>query len=377
VAIALGGCPPAGPKFAKLDTQKATAVDLILVGGGDSFCVHGDAAQLKAVVTLADGRRLETWSFGTSRDGKLPFDQFEWGTSYGAVDQQGQLTVGRDPFALMDVEVVVKVRVVDRPELTDEVKVTPTFDCGGVVDLSGTGGQHGISGAYGRAGRPGQSGDSTRAATDGESGGHGQDGGDAGRGERAPDATAAVGYVTSRTRGRLVMVRVGQGSYLLVDPAAGKRVVVVARGGAGGDGGSGGNGGSGGTGGSNNIVDGGDGGHGGDGGDGGRGGNGADGGEGGQVVVYFDQRYPELEQMVAVINNGGGGGSAGGGGYAGQAGPGGSSASGKRGTAGRQGVSGQAGVPGRGGPNGPAAEYIRATRDQLFASEIAAGLPID
>ncbi|HUH03380.1 MAG TPA: hypothetical protein VML75_15390 [Kofleriaceae bacterium] len=374
--VLLGGCPPSGPQFATLDTGQANAVDLILVGGGDSFCVHGDTPQLKAVVTLADGRKLETWSFGSGRDGKLPFDQFEWGSSFGAIDSDGRLTVGRDPFALMEIEVVVKVRVADRPELTDEVRVTPTFDCGGVVDLRGSPGQHGRGGSHGRAGRPGQSGDSSRSATDGESGGHGQDGGDAGRGERAPDGSAAVGYVTSKRWGRLVLVRVGH-AYLLVDPRAGKRVVVVAQGGSGGGGGSGGSGGQGGGGGSNNIEGGGDGGNGGDGGDGGRGGNGADGGEGGFVAVYYDARYEELRDMVAVLNGGGAGGNAGAGGYAGHAGMGGSSASGKRGTNGRQGVAGQPGVPGRAGPSGPAPEYRAATRDQLFSAEIAAGLPIE
>lgn len=371
-----------GPRYATLDAKQAAALDLILVGGGTTFCVHGGAPQLKAVVTLSDGKRLETWSHGQNRDGTIDFENLELSASFGLVDRAGQVQVGGDPFAVMDRELEIAAAIAGRTEVNDSLTLRPTFDCGAVIDVSAAAGPAGLSGASGRAGRAGGSGDSSREATDGESGGDGQDGGDGGRGDDGPAIEVAVGYVESQVHGRLALVRVGAPSrggavrYLLLNPRAGKRFVISARGGPGGYGGAGGAGGAGGPGGSNNVQDAGDGGHGGDGGDGGRGGNGGDGGDGGQVVVRFDARSPELQGLVAVVTAGGAAGGAGSGGYAGGAGTGGSSASGKRGTNGRAGVAGQPGVAGRAGRDGPAPEYAADDSKRLFSVELARGLPI-
>ncbi len=373
--LAAGGCFPQTPHLARLDAKKATAVDLILVGGSSSFCFYGRPAQMKAVVTLEDGKKVETWSSGTSREGKLGFDAFEWSSTYGVIDGQGLLRVPADPFAILEREIEVTVRVADRPELTSSVSVSPTFDCGAVLDMCGANGESGRSGSPGRAGRGGQSGDSSRQATDGENGGNGQDGGNGGPGGPGPRVEAVAGLVDSPRQGRLVLVRVGN-HYALTDPRAGKPIVVVASGGAGGSGGRGGNGGNGGFGGSNNIEGGGDGGNGGDGGDGGRGGAGGDGGDGGSIVLYYDRNHPELADLVALSTEGGPGGSGGFGGYGGSPGPGGSSASGTKGTGGRSGVSGESGPSGRPGRAGGRAERVAAPLERLFGDEIAAGIPL-
>ena len=78
--LALVGCVRNPPTLETIDPGKATAVDLILLGGATSYCVHGDAPQLQAIVTLDTGKRLETWTSGT-RAGKVGFDQFEWSSS--------------------------------------------------------------------------------------------------------------------------------------------------------------------------------------------------------------------------------------------------------------------------------------------------------
>ena len=375
VALLLCSCLPRGPALARLDAKKASAVDLIMVGGVRSFCVHGQPAQVKAVVTLEDGKKIETWSQGQSRDGKLGFDAFEWSASYGMVDDSGRLRIANDPFAVMERQVEITVRVADRPELTSSATLAPTFDCGAVANVCGDSGRMGRAGGPGRMGRPGQSGDSSRQATNGEHGGNGQDGGDGGPGGAGPVVEIAVGLVESTAQGRLLVVKVG-GRYFLADPEAGQRIMVVASGGAGGSGGSGGSGGAGGSGGSNNIQDAGDGGHGGDGGDGGRGGNGGDGGDGGAITVYYDARFPELKEILALSTAGGSGGMGGFAGSAGGPGPGGSSASGTRGSSGRTGLAGESGGSGRAGRAGSAPQFVAARVTDLFADEIARGIPI-
>jgi hypothetical protein len=365
---------PYVPKPATLEPARATAVDLIMVGGARTYCPHGDPLQVKAVVTLDDGSRLETWSSGTSRDGKLPFTELELSSSYGVVDDQGRLQVPADPFAAIDTEVTVTARLVQRPDLVAEVSVAPSFACGGVVAVAGDRGVSGRSGVDGRAGRTGQSGNSDRAATDGEHGGHGQDGGDGGHAGPGPELEVALGYVDSERHGRLVLVRVGR-AYFLVDPE-GQPFAVAARGGSGGSGGSGGRGGAGGAGGSNNVVGGGDGGDGGDGGAGGNGGNGGDGGEGGRITVYVDAAHPELRELIRFDTGGGYAGGAGSGGYGGSPGAGGSSADGQRGQTGRSGVSGQSGVAGRAGRDGPPPSFEAVPAARLFAEERRRGIPV-
>ncbi len=374
-------CFPTGPKYAKLDAKNVKAVDVILVGGGTTFCPSGDAPQVKVVATTRDGKRIETWTAGGGRDGKLDFTAFEWNVSAGALDAEGRYLSPADPFAVLDQEVTIQARVAGNPAVHGTLALSPTFACGGVAQFSGAGGETGTHGAQGRNGRGGESGNSDKQATDAERGQNGGDGRDGRAGADGPKVEVALGVVQSEKHGELVLARVtiagsNLGRYFLLDPK-GQPLLVMAQGGRGGDGGSGGQGGSGGFGGSNDIVGGGDGGNGGDGGDGGRGADGADGGSGGEVTVRFDKRRPELKQIVRVDTSGGQGGSAGNGGMAGTPGPGGSSASGQRGEGGRVGVAGEPGQrSGRRGADGPPARFSGEDPAKLFSGEMAQGVKI-
>lgn len=363
------------PQLAKLDATKATAIDLIAVGGTRTFCPNDRPVQLKAVVTLADHRQVSTWQAGQSQEGRLGFNAFEWTSTLGMVDQSGYLRVPSDPFAVVDRTVTVTARVVGRPKLSSQVELTPTWDCGAVADARGDAGMSGAGGWSGQAGQVGRSGDSSTQATDGQPGDNGQSGGDGGPGGPAPTVDVSLAWVKTAAGTRLEVAVVGRAVYLF-DPR-GHKLTVVVDGGGGGTGGSGGAGGSGGSGGSNNIEGGGDGGNGGDGGDGGHGGRGGDGGDGGLIRVRYDAHHPELLDGVVYSNAGGPGGSGGRGGYGGSAGIGGSSASGRRGTDGRRGQPGQDGAPGRQGRQGPPADVQPADVRQLFGREIQAGWPIE
>jgi len=382
VLFAAGSAGLGRPKPAKLEVEKVTAIDLIQVGGGSSFCPNGNAVQFKVVATLEGGNKLSTPSRGESIEGKLEFGAFEWGVDIGVVNAAGLLQLPGDPFAVVDRTVKVTARVAGKPEIASELELTPRFDCGGVAAFSGAPGESGRDGEAGRMGRNGQSGNSSTNATDGEDGSNGQDGSDGRDGGPGPNVEVSLGLVETKMHGQLVLVRVtplgasAPAAYWVIDPE-GEPFLVAATGGSGGSGGRGGSGGNGGFGGSNNIQDAGDGGHGGDGGDGGRGANGADGGDGGTIVVRFDKKHPELRGIVRYSTAGGAGGSSGGGGYAGTAGPGGSSASGTRGNAGRTGVGGSGGQSGgRDGRDGPPAKFKADKANQMFAGEIANGVSV-
>jgi hypothetical protein len=374
--LALGACvtPYSGPRLATFDPAQAKAVDLIAVGGARAVCPNGPPPQLKAVITLTDGRRLETWQSGESQEGRLGFDAFEWSASPGSVNQSGLLVLPPDPFALVDRTIAVTARVAGKPELESQLELTTRWDCGGHADARGPAGQSGQSGWSGSSGAAGRSGDATNAAGDGSPGEHGQDGGDGGPGQPGPAVEVALALVATQASGQLVLVRVGS-AHFLFDPK-GEKFHVAADGGGGGSGGSGGSGGAGGPGGSNSVQGGGDGGRGGDGGNGGNGGRGGDGADGGSIHVRHDRRHPELLDRVTYSNGGGPGGSGGNGGFAGSAGSGGSSASGRKGVDGRAGQSGQSGSTGRSGRGGGPAEVQAADVRALFAEEIERGLPI-
>lgn len=354
-----GGCGPVGPRYAKLDSSKAKALDLVLVGGGSRVCATAPAAHLQAVVTTTDGKRLETWTPDQERKGKLPLDTLKLSTSYGTIDEEGGLELGQDVLPLLERSIDVTAALADRPEISDSLQLTATFDCGGVVNVSGEDGGPGNPGFRGGTGAAGHQGARGR------------------RGHDGPVVEVALGYLSSKSLGRLVIMRVDEPAEgktvarMLVTARAGKRFVVIARGGAGGRGGRGGRGGPGSPGRSGGS---GRGGNGGDGGHGGRGGNGGNGGDGGRVVIRYDARYPELETMVAVVTVGGAGGAAGPGGEAGPGGPGGSGARG--GTPGGDGMSGPPGVAGQPGRDGPPASFVPTPVSELFADELASGLPI-
>jgi len=361
------------PKPAKLDPASAKALDVIFAGGVSEFCHHGAPPQLKAIVTLTDGKRLETWSAGSGRDGKLLFDAFEWSTSYGKVSGSGRLLVPADPFAAIGREIVVIARVAERPELERTATIRVNFDCDGVAGVSGMSGTSGSSGWSGKAGQRGQNGDQNRIATDGQSGTHGQEGESGRHGQPGGHLEAAVGYVDAPPHGRLMLVRVGSRHFLL---KPNRRFLLAAAGGAGGSGGSGGRGGNGGGGGDNSHAEGTDGGSAGDGGDGGRAGNGGDGADGGSIHLVYDKHNPELTRQIILSVAGGLPGRGGSGGSAGNGGSGGSSSKGRRGMNGRAGQRGQSGSDGRPGRPGQAPVVVPGDPQLIFAAEIELGLPI-
>lgn len=197
------------------------------------------------------------------------------------------------------------------------------------LDFSGAWGAYGSAGSSGRSGSSG-SGD----------GGDGQDGAEGVAGERGPSLKVEAAWVTSPTRGRLLLVAVGS-QLALVDPAKAGKVVIEATGGKGGSGGAGGRGGRGGDGKPQSCMNGGDGGR------GGRGGSGGAGGPGGHITLKLADA--SIARLLSVRASGGEGGR---GGDAGSGGSGGSRASCKSATV-KEGNRGPAGASGRSGPSGP------------------------
>jgi hypothetical protein len=230
--------------------------------------------------------------------------------------------------------------VVGQPAIVGEVALTPTYDCGAIAEFTG---DHGRSGSDGRQGATGSSGSSassdTSRAGDGGRGGTGGDAGDGGPGGPGPAVMAAVGMLNSASGPRAV-VRLSRVNgpvlrYYVIEPGR-AQVNLVARGGNGGRAGSGGAGGNGGPGGSNSGT----GGSGSTGPSGSRGRDGrpGDGGDGGAIIVYYDRKHPELAQLIAPDTRGGDGG--------------------------------------RPGRDGAAPVFQPVDVNQLFASELARGIPI-
>src|SRR5688500_4436504 len=111
-AILLAGCATPGPKVVKLDPTQATAIEVALVGGGKTYCAGGDPSQLDVAVTTTDGKRLDTWSRGEPKEGKLPASTFSWTSSWGTVDADGLVQIPKDPIAALGKQVTVEVEVV-------------------------------------------------------------------------------------------------------------------------------------------------------------------------------------------------------------------------------------------------------------------------
>jgi hypothetical protein len=364
---------------AELDPAQARSLALFAAGGEPRFCVNGSPPQLRAVVTLASGARLETWADGQSQEGKLGFERFEWSAAPGMVDGEGRLRLPADPFALLDRPARVTARVAGKPGVQASIELEPTWRCGGTAGAPGAPGPPGPPGAPGAPGRAGQPGSADNQAQHGELGGRGQEGGAGGPGASGTSTDVALAWVTASSGARLILIRVagggaGRAARFLFDPSGGP-FTIAASGGDGGPGGDGGGGGAGGEGGDTSAEKGAAG-NGSDGGDGGDGGRGGDGGDGGAVRVQHDARHPELIEAIRVDNRGGQGGSGGQGGPGGPGGRGGSSPSGVRGAAGRAGRGGHAGARGRPGRDGPPLDARPADVRRLFADELARAVPI-
>ena len=143
VLAALGCGGPPEPRPARLDPATAARIAVGLVGGGDRFCPGGAAPQLDVAVTTTTGAVLDSWSQGEGRAGKLPFNTFEWTTSWGAVDGDGFVRLPDDPIAAIDRTVTVEVRVAERPDLTGTATLAADFGCGGSLGAAGaTEGDH-------------------------------------------------------------------------------------------------------------------------------------------------------------------------------------------------------------------------------------------
>ncbi len=392
----LTACGPAGPRPARLDASKATAIEVTTVADARRFCPGGESIQLAVAVTTTDGKRLDTWNRGETRDGKLPFNIFEYTTTWGQIDGDGFVRLPDDPIAAIGRVVTVEVRVAERPDLVGTVALEPDFGCGGVLGGLGAQGQSGWTGDGGHDGRAGAAGNDTSDGRDGEHGSDAGDGSDGGPGGPGPRVEAAVALVDTATGQRLAVLRTwsnGAAATTVYDPK-GRPWGVVALGGEGGRGGSGGRGGAGGAGGNGTYKssssssgsgsgsgsgDGDDkpgtsGGNGGDGGRGGDGGNGGDGGDGGTIELVYDAAFPELLDTIVVDNRGGRGGEAG---WAGDGGAGGTGGSGeRRGYDGRPGQSGRVGARGRDGVAGPRAQIRAGDVRALFADLAERGLTL-
>ena len=102
-ATVVVGCgAPAEPKPARLDPAAATAITVGLVGGNPQFCPGGAAPQLDVAVTTSTGAVLDSWSQDEARAGKLPFNTFEWTTSWGSVDGDGFVRLPDDAIAAIE-----------------------------------------------------------------------------------------------------------------------------------------------------------------------------------------------------------------------------------------------------------------------------------
>jgi len=335
------GC---GSGLVKLDAKRVRSVRVVLVDRGETVCPTRAAPEVVAIVTYDDGQPLETRT-PTNRKGNLRPRELVWTAEVGTVDDTGVLQLPRDLLSWHDRVFAVRASVPKRPEMTAELHVTPRFDCGGVADVSGLDGYTGSSGG------------------DGEAGGLG------------PRIEVALAYVETTLNGRLVLVRVrdrdlGRWEYFLVDPRAGRRLVISADGGDGGGGADGSHGGDGSSG-----TRGGDGASGGlcedgrdgapgsdgqDGSDGQPGGRGGDGGNGGAVTVLYPGAFPELAQVVDISVKGGEGGAGGSGGPGGNGGSAGSTADPSRACSTQAGRDGREGAKGRDGRRGLAGEAGRA-----------------
>ena len=329
--------------------------------GATAFCA-GEPTLMVVGATLADGEVLDT--AGTSglrlrdfelslalgdRGGPHPIDLLADG-GFASIDGKGVMFVENRGLDLLD----RTLRIEARGRRTDDVasaELQPTFGCPVVLDYRGSG----MPGATLHGSRPAsflpQGTRGGAAGESGDDGAPGQDGapGTGGRmgaaGASGHDLVVALGPVAQADGTPLVLAVISGNTVplrtVLMDPAAGGTLHLVATGAAGGSGGSGGSGGDGGDGDEAHPA-------GGHGAHGGPGGSGGPGGRGGHVLVQVDARDPELVQWLTVSVEGGVGGAAGSGGSGGRGGSGhDGAASGADGSAGASGQVGSDGADGQ------------------------------
>jgi hypothetical protein len=301
----------------------------------------------------SETKSFETWAGppGTSRNGKLDFNEFAFNSALGSFDADGFFTPSPDVRASVGKEFVIKAVYRARPDkFSFDLSFKPDYGCIQAATFAGNAGPTGQTGGSGSPGETGRYGGKDPGGRGGP-GGSGSSGGQGGDGGDGPRLQAFVTFVKTPYYPKLLAVRIrGERDDLLLAPPD-RPFVIEATGGRGGAGGNGGPGGGGGDGGAGTP-----GGEGGNGGNGGDGGNGGRGGHGGDVQIFYDASFPELLDLVKANVAGGGAGQPGGGGSAGNKGNGGAGtgtgAASKPGASGSAGAAGRAGAAGSPGPAG-------------------------
>lgn len=293
----LGGGRIDGAAFA-VDMEKYDVESIALrVDGHDATMCPGESANFTVVAQAKkkkSGERVElqtaaAWASAAEVRGKMDLTEFAM-SGKGGVPDRGAFRPDPSPFtALLGYD----LRATYRTDTTKTVTrhFDPVYSC---VQ------QIGLRGATGPAGQGGAHAD--------DPGGSGGAGGPGGMGAPGPRLVAHVTVVRTPKHERVGMVKISGDleAATLFDLATG--ITITAAGGTGGTGGSGGDGAQG-----SDPQ--------GAGGGGGPGGSGGPGGPGGELVVFLDDRFPELERAVHVDVGGGAPGYGGNGGNGGPGGP--------------------------------------------------------
>jgi hypothetical protein len=298
-------------------------------------------------------KQLETWEGDpqrANRIGKMGFDEFEFASAQGKVDENGYFVPSADALATANSGFEIATKYRKNPEKFSFTNAyRPSYECITAAGIRGGAGMSGNPGPSGESGQRGDGGSSEKAGGHGGPGGPGGAGSHGTDGQPGPTLVAYATIVATEHYDHLVALKITGDTQdvVLFDPQ--KPIVLSAAGGDGGFGGRGGAGGAGGGGGS-----GWPGGNGGTGGAGGVGGNGGHGGPGGNVTLVYDPAFPELANVIPLDASGGAAGPGGESGPGGSAGSKGSAlgegaSAGAEGTQGTEGTRGQAGQPGPAG----------------------------
>ena len=335
-----------------LDVSQVVAIDLIIEG--DAICPSTNSKiSIGFSAEIKDGTILTTWTNSKEKEGHPDFSEFVLETEHGEF-QKNIFKPNPDILATMNSGFAFKISLANRPEISLERVIPPTYSCMEGVWFYGERGQSG------RDGRNGEDyGSSHTSNTHGRNGGNGGTGGNGSNGGDGPEVIAHAGYISTTYFPKLLIIKATSEEQVVwfAAPADNlEKVTVTAKGGSGGRGGSGGSGGRG--------QDADQGYTPGDGGNGGDGGHGGDGGKGGKLTIMYDKRHKELKNIVIGSTPGGSGGDSGNtgfgdsGGWAGNDVP--------RGLKGEQGRSGDYG---RSGPGGSKTKYKAVSSKSLFSEE--------